>query len=685
MSCSDFIRPLFLLLVLTSCEIVLERESVPVEEVVEVAFSLDKPEQVLKSAWAVDDDRIDRILLMAYSGGKLVAESCTNGLERVVLRLEPGRAYNFYVLANVAEFNPPLSETELTVMKYKMDCGMGESIPMSWTLMNCLVEGTMQVQVYLERLMAKIDLSIDNDIDNLEVTNVTLKQAPYWVSPFVNGGSRAGIQEVADGDSASEEDLVVLNSGGTISLYMLENMQGTILMGNEDPMMKVPAFMSEMAAACSYVEVKCRFNQSSDKEGEICYRMYLGRDNVANFDVERNVTLSVLLTLTASGMEVKDSWKINADYIQHVTGININYDSLDLIVGADESIAAIVFPSDASEDDLIWLSEDESVAVVSPSGVVTAKGVGKSVVRVLSRYRPEVYAECVVNVLNPPLAPEKVVFDCTHVMLSLGETASVKYKVVYNDGSSTNFISYGFAPLNACSPEGWSVSDWRVASVNSYGQITPLSVGETQISMTVGWWSGDEYLSCTTSVGVTVTSAYVVDVHAVAPAMFYDGSAGPALVGVFSDGTEHNLVADYWETNCESVAYNETDGVSFLSEGTLVTGQTKCKFTGYYRGFSASAECLYGKWVKDIGYEKVAIDGFNKFRYRVYVIYADFSKEYIPFSYNLSSDGDKWSYGGTASAKGVILDWFENYIEFNALERYYDYLGNLRSWSVLKL
>ena len=687
MSCSNFIRSLCLLFLLISCEIVLDRQEVPEEDVVEVSFTLDNSNQNVKSAWSADENKIESLILMAYSGGRLVAESSSDGVERMILKLERGRAYNFYALANISGFSPPVSETELNAMKYEMDSigTVGSVLPMSWSMIECLVEGTMCVQMCLERLVAKIVLSIDNDIDNLEVVGVTLKQAPFVVSPFVSGGSRAEGHEVADGDYASVEDLATLNAGESISFYMLENMQGTVLMGNEDPMQKVPSSMSEMAAACSYIEVKCRFTPNSDKEGDVCYRMYLGKDNVANFDVERNRTLSLVLTLTPSGMDIKDSWKITADYIQHITALSVNHTSLDLEVGADESISAVVYPSNASQSDLLWFSEDESVAIVNSSGVVTGKSVGQSVIRVLSRYRPEIYAECVVNVLKPSVTPEEIVFDSFHITLSLGETASVKYKVKYNDGTSTNFISYGFAPLNACSPEGWSVSDWRVVSINSYGQITPLSVGETQVNMTVGWWEGDEYCSCTSSVGVTVTSAYVVDVYAVAPVMFYNGSGGPVLIGVFSDGTERYLVADYWETDCDTMTYDETDGISIFSEESMITGQTKCKFTGYYRGFSASAECLYGKWVKDIGYERIAVDGFSKFRYRVYVIYADFSIEYVPFSYNLSQDGHKWTYGGSASSDGVLIDWFENYIEFNATEKYYDDMGTLREWKVIKI
>ena len=73
----------------------------------------------------------------------------------------------------------------------------------------------------------------------------------------MNGGNRAvDATEVGTGDYASEADVTLLNEGQEISLYVLENRQGTLLPSNEDPWRKVPDSLDEtVAACCTYLEV----------------------------------------------------------------------------------------------------------------------------------------------------------------------------------------------------------------------------------------------------------------------------------------------------------------------------------------------------------------------------------------------------------------------------------------------
>ena len=63
-----------------------------------------------------------------------------------------------------------------------------------------------------------------------------------------------------------------------------------------------------------------------------------------------------------------------------VTGITINKTSLQLEAGNSEKLIASVEPNDATNQNISWKSDNTSVATVSSSGVVTAKGIGTATI-----------------------------------------------------------------------------------------------------------------------------------------------------------------------------------------------------------------------------------------------------------------------------------------------------------------
>ena len=555
------------------------------------------------------DDVIDDIVLMAYSEGVLIADSVFSCSDSIYLKLEKGRIYDFYALANVEDFLPPVSEDKLysSALSVNPTGCREDSFPMSWSVTGCAVSGDSPIEMSFERLAAKVVLNVDSQVEGLEIVSAVLKQVPLSVKPFAPGGNKAEPGSVADGDYATDNDLVCLNNGESVSLYMPENMQGTLLESNHDPMMKVLEEGSEAAEVCSYLEVKCRFAEGFSKEGEVCYRMYLGTNNVSNFDVERNRVISVSLTLTEAGISIRDSWKIDAGAVQ--------------------------------------------------------------------------------DAVKPPFAPVEICFNATDIVLEVGQTYTLKYKVRYNDGTSTGFISYGFAPLNGCSSDGWVVSNWRVADISAYGVITPKTPGRTTISMSISWWIDDVLHSSTAIADVYVLGEVpeneVLYVYVTGPAMFYNGSGGPGLYAVFADGTESHVMADWWETSYESVFYDEDSGMIVQDDDNLKEGQTICTFTASYQGMTASIDMLYGKWVKDVGFERVAINGSGSVRLRMYLVLDDFSRVYVPFAYRLSYDGVRWEEFILENGEGIPYSASGYYIELKTINEYYDYNGLSKVWTLV--
>ena len=68
----------------------------------------------------------------------------------------------------------------------------------------------------------------------------------------------------------------------------------------------------------------------------------------------------------------------------NVTGVTISKTSLSMIQGDTYTLSASIQPSDATNKDLVWSSDDASIATVTSSGMVTAIGGGNTKITVKS-------------------------------------------------------------------------------------------------------------------------------------------------------------------------------------------------------------------------------------------------------------------------------------------------------------
>lgn len=266
---------------------------------------------MMKSGLPLSETTISNVNMLAYCDGVLEACDYTSSTTEASLRLRKGYTYNLYILANVGLFEAPATESELATCEYALNSmsELGSVMPMVWSRPSYTMpsSSSASVPVSLERLTTKIVLMIDKgSLDGLRVKSACLKQCAMDVRPFVLSSTPSAL---SDGDSASEDDLLALNEGRTVSLYALENAQGTLLQYNSDPWKKVPDSISSKSAQCTYLEVECEFSESLSYTGTAIYRMYLGTDNCTNFDLLRNHVVALTLSLT-EGSFGKVNWKI---------------------------------------------------------------------------------------------------------------------------------------------------------------------------------------------------------------------------------------------------------------------------------------------------------------------------------------------------------------------------------------
>ena len=109
-----------------------------------------------------------------------------------------------------------------------------------------------------------------------------------------------------------------------------------------------------------------------------------------------------------------------------VTGISIEPSSLKLPVGDTYSLIPHVQPNDATNQDIKWLSTNESVATVNAKGKVTAVAAGSAEIRAMLEGK---FANCPVEVDNVKMTMKKTSYM---VILSLSKKINIESDIETN-------------------------------------------------------------------------------------------------------------------------------------------------------------------------------------------------------------------------------------------------------------
>ena len=149
------------------------------------------------------------------------------------------------------------------------------------------------VDVRLERLMAAIDIGLDKSLLDPDVqmtpVEVRIGKCPRAARLFSPGKAE---RFFANGFVRTGRELDELIRGGTVRLYMLENLSG------ENP--------------SSYIEIKTAYHGASghSKPGEyLIYRFFLGGEG--SFDIARNTLYRILVQPVGDGLSCEDGWRVD--------------------------------------------------------------------------------------------------------------------------------------------------------------------------------------------------------------------------------------------------------------------------------------------------------------------------------------------------------------------------------------
>ncbi len=192
-------------------------------------------------------------------------------------------------------------------------------------------------------------------------------------------------------------------------------------------------------------------------------------ESVASVDVNGNITThapgTAIITATTHVGSHKASCKVTVH--EPVTDMTIDCTEITLYKGESKRINAAVTPTNASEKTVIWASDDEAVATVDETGLVTVVGKGTATITATSKDNPEFIKACTVNGL---LHVESIATDKEEYSLFEGDTLKIIANALPEGAENPKLL--------------FSSNDKAVATVADDGTVTAVSKGVAKITVT---------------------------------------------------------------------------------------------------------------------------------------------------------------------------------------------------------
>ena len=238
--------------------------------------------------------------------------SLENGAVRHRTVLLQDVPYSIYACANIGYELPTLDEAGLSAYRYHLAYPdeFTQGIPMAAACRLVRVGATGELSIPLQRVMARIDLSMDRSALNADVTltvkRVRIGGCPSSVRLFNPGKAESASDIFTTGYEKSGYQVDALNrdetlgKSGTVPLYLLENGQG------------------RYAEVCSYLEIQADYHSDTwhtAPGASLTYRFYLG-ESLNNFDVRRNCRYRISVRPEGSGLE-ESSWRVEQEGLLH--------------------------------------------------------------------------------------------------------------------------------------------------------------------------------------------------------------------------------------------------------------------------------------------------------------------------------------------------------------------------------
>ena len=157
------------------------------------------------------------------------------------------------------------------------------------------------------------------------------------------------------------------------------------------------------------------------------------------------------------------------DDVIRVSSVSLSKSELTLAVGAEETLTAIINPSNATDKTVEWYSDDSAIATVDENGVVKGVAVGETTITVSASRKQ---ATCKVTVTeSTAVGVSSITLNHQALVLQIGETYTNLVPTVLPANSAT---------------ASWSSSNTGCVTVNDKGHLNAVAAGTATITATAG-------------------------------------------------------------------------------------------------------------------------------------------------------------------------------------------------------
>ena len=234
--------------------------------------------------------------------------------------------------------------------------------------------------------------------------------------------------------------------------------------------------------------------------------------------------------------------------VKPVDDLTVTTQESTVYVGGTLALAVTVEPADATDPSVIFASSRDSIATVSPDGVITGVARGSAKITVTSRdgYAKTTFAITVAQ------APESIEISPETAQAAIGRKVQLKATVLPSSANDRTVQ--------------WSSADETIATVNSKGQVTIIAAGETQIT-------------ATSSEIATVSASIPVRGVTLAQSVAFDNIQYSVIIGETTQ-LYVNILPD--AATDKAVTYSvKNKKIATVDENGLVTGVKGGKTTVY--------------------------------------------------------------------------------------------------------
>ena len=221
------------------------------------------------------------------------------------------------------------------------------------------------------------------------------------------------------------------------------------------------------------------------------------------------------------------------------TSIALNKTSVTLKATKTFSLIATVFPETATNKSVTWTSSNDAVATVDEYGVITANALGEAIITATTIDGSNLSATCKVTVM--PTLAESITLDQTEISLEATETATLVATILPELTTDKSVI--------------WKSSNEAVATVDEYGVVTAIALGEAIITATT---TDGTNLSATCK--VTVVPTLVESITLDKTEINLEATQTAELTATVLPELATNKVVT-WKSSDESAAIVDANGV----------------------------------------------------------------------------------------------------------------------------